>query len=332
MITTYGPFLLMFTNVLMVMASAIVMEDVILKTVDESISSFWSTDSVNPEVQHSIKKKSAQINNMYFSIYAFLLVSSTSMFPIFGDHREWNVCEVVFDYYFGVYSKIFNQLFFWSSPVACYVSLRLTGALLYGIEEISLQIFLINQRILQVSDDHPNYDKLKVGQNILWQNKIYHTLLSCIKHHIAVVTVFKKMLGIVKSVFIIVMTTGVLASIAVVFFVMNVFENGSSIMKLRLCILSICTIIIIFLYCLAGQKIADQMEGIFDTLTQCSWYNWDAKNKRILLIFMANSLKSCPLAFAGYVADYQQAVSIMRTSFSYGVVVYNLGILSDDFN
>jgi hypothetical protein len=172
----------------MVMASAIVMEDVILKTVDESISSFWSTDSVSSEVQHSIKKKSAQINNMYFSIYAFLLVSSTSMFPIFGDHREWNVCEVVFDYYFGVYSKIFNQLFFWSSPVICYVSLRFTGALLYGIEGLSLQIFLINQRILQVSDDHPNYDKLKVGQNILWQNKIYHTLLSCIKHHIAVVT------------------------------------------------------------------------------------------------------------------------------------------------
>jgi hypothetical protein len=172
------------------------------------------------------------------------------------------------------------------------------------------------------------------------------------------------MLGIVKSVFIIVMTTGVLASIAVVFFVMNVhrlmvignpkankfimifqvFENGSSIMKLRLCILSICTIIIIFLYCLAGQKIADQvqfvnlyrspsffyylqMEGIFDTLTQCSWYNWDAKNKRILLIFMANSLKSCPLAFAGYVADYQQAVSVSSCN---KFAKNNLNILADN--
>jgi hypothetical protein len=35
----------------MVMASATVMEDVILKTVDESISLCWSTDSVGPEVK-----------------------------------------------------------------------------------------------------------------------------------------------------------------------------------------------------------------------------------------------------------------------------------------
>jgi hypothetical protein len=66
--------------------------------------------------------------------------------------------------------------------------LRFTGAFLYGIEGLSLQIFLINQRILQVSDDHADYDKLKVGQNILWQSKIFHTLVSCIKHHICIVT------------------------------------------------------------------------------------------------------------------------------------------------
>jgi hypothetical protein len=52
------------------------------------------------------------------------------------------------------------------------------------------------------------------------------------------------------------------------------------------------------------------MEGIFDTLTQCSWYNWDAKNKQILLIFIANSLKPCSLTFAGYALDYQQGVSV----------------------
>jgi hypothetical protein len=173
---------------LMVMAFAIFMEDVLLKIVGESNSSFWSTDSVGPEVQHFIKKKSAQINYMYFSIYAVVLVSSTSMFPIFGDHREWNVCEVAFDHYFGVGSKIFNQLFFWSSPIMYYATLRLPGALLYGIEGLSLQIFLINQRILQVSDDRPDYDKLKVGQKILWQNEIFHTLCSCIKHHICIVT------------------------------------------------------------------------------------------------------------------------------------------------
>jgi hypothetical protein len=107
----------------------------------------------------------------------------------------------------------------------------------------------------------------------------------------------------------------------------QVFENASTIMKLRLAILSIATTIVIALYCQAGQKISDQvqlvkldmnsyffyyfqMEGIFDTLTQCSWYNWDAKNKQILLIFMANSLKRRSLTFAGIAIDYKQGVSV----------------------
>jgi hypothetical protein len=170
----------------MVMASAIVMENLILKVFVESINSFWSTDSVGPEVQHFVKKKLAQTIRLLVSIYAVLLLSSTIMFPIFGDHNEWCVCEVAFDHYLGVWSKFFYQLFFWSTPVMFYATLRLTGAFLFGIEGLCLQIFLINQRILQVSDDHPDYDKLKVGQKILWQNNIFQTLVSCIKHHICI--------------------------------------------------------------------------------------------------------------------------------------------------
>jgi branched-subunit amino acid transport protein AzlD len=182
------------------------------------------------------------------------------MFPIFGDHREWNGCEIAFDHYLGVCSKFFSQLFFCSIPtIMTYTMLRFTGAFLYTIEGLSWQIFLINQRILQVSGDHPDYDKLKVGQNILWQSKIFHILVSCIKHHICIVTLFKKILGIVQSIFIIVMIAGVLAAIALVFFTLNVFENANTIMKLRLGALSISVITIIIVYCQTGQKISDRV-------------------------------------------------------------------------
>ncbi|XP_068912416.1 uncharacterized protein [Tenebrio molitor] len=63
---------------------------------------------------------------------------------------------------------------------------------------------------------------------------------------------------------------------------------------------------------------------VFDTLTQCSWYNWDARNKQILLIFMANSIKPSTLVFAGIVVDYKLAVSIFRSACSYALVLYNL--------
>jgi hypothetical protein len=126
--------------------------------------------------------------------------------------------------------------------------------------------------------------------------------------------------------------------------VFQVFENASTIMKLRLCAFSTIATIIIVLYCQAGQKISDQvpladlyrntsysyyfqMEGTFDTLIQCSWHNWNAKNKQILLIFMENSLKPSSLGFAGYTADYKLAVSVSSTNkFSRD----NLNIVADN--
>jgi hypothetical protein len=69
------------------------------------------------------------------------------------------------------------------------------------------------------------------------------------------------------------------------------------------------------------------MEGIFDTLTQCSWCTWDAKNKQVLLIFMKNSLKPCSLGFAGYIVDYQQAVSVSSVN---KLARGNLNIVADN--
>jgi hypothetical protein len=93
------------------------------------------------------------------------------------------------------------------------------------------------------------------------------------------------------------------------------FENTSAILKLRLSVLTIVNVLIIATYCQAGQKIFNESGRVFDTLTQCSWYNWDARNKQILLIFMANSLKPSTLVFAGIVVDYKLAVSVSNKTF-----------------
>jgi hypothetical protein len=42
--------------------------------------------------------------------------------------------------------------------------------------------------------------------------------------------------------------------------IFQVFENASTIMKLRLGVLSTAAIIVIVLYCQAGQKISDQVQ------------------------------------------------------------------------
>ncbi|KAJ3621465.1 hypothetical protein MTP99_003595 [Tenebrio molitor] len=63
---------------------------------------------------------------------------------------------------------------------------------------------------------------------------------------------------------------------------------------------------------------------VLDTLSQCSWYNWDYKTKQVLLIFMANSLKPCTFTFAGFQVDKKLAVSIFRIGYTYALVLYNL--------
>ncbi|CAH1379721.1 unnamed protein product [Tenebrio molitor] len=63
---------------------------------------------------------------------------------------------------------------------------------------------------------------------------------------------------------------------------------------------------------------------IFDTLSSCSWYEWNAENKKILLIFLSNSLKPLGFSFAGVTLNYKLPLSIFRTGFTYALVLYQL--------
>jgi hypothetical protein len=48
----------------------------------------------------------------------------------------------------------------------------------------------------------------------------------------------------------------------------------------------------------------------FDTLTKCSWYDWDKRNKTVLHIFMTNCLKPFAITFAGIDVDYKLAITV----------------------
>jgi hypothetical protein len=48
---------------------------------------------------------------------------------------------------------------------------------------------------------------------------------------------------------------------------------------------------------------------------KCSWYNWDFRNKQILRIFLANSLKPFEVEFASIVLDYSFAFSVGKSKY-----------------
>ncbi|CAH1379655.1 unnamed protein product, partial [Tenebrio molitor] len=174
---------------------------------------------------------------------------------------------------------------------------------LYAMAEISLQIYLINQRILQVCVDNIDFDRLKIGQKIIYQNDIFKTLCSCTQHHVTVTRAFNILHDYVKPLMVIFSLVGALLAISFSFLILNAFEAESTLLKLRLSVAAVVNAFIVYTYCQNGQTIVDETGLVLDTLSQCSWYNWDYKNKQILLIFMANSLKPCSFTFAGFQVD-----------------------------
>ncbi|CAH1379874.1 unnamed protein product, partial [Tenebrio molitor] len=282
-----------------------------------------------------IFKNSTRTNLRFYVICGTTAVLGVLFCPFCGSDKEWNLAEIIFDEYLSPWSLLFYHIFYWSLPLLIYNTIRPCLILLYTTARMRLQVSLINQRILQDCVDNVDFDKLKVGQQISYQNKIFRTLCSCIDHHVLTIRMFKKLLATVKLPMVILLLLSVLVSIFVIFVTLYTFEDVSTIWKLCLIAMNIFVTMITFTIAQAGQNLFDETSNTLDILTQCSWYNWDAKNKQILLIFMANCLKPCSLAFAGIVVDYNLTLlvsiiiyyvllQVLRNACSYALVLYNL--------
>ncbi|CAH1379344.1 unnamed protein product [Tenebrio molitor] len=98
----------------------------------------------------------------------------------------------------------------------------------------------------------------------------------------------------------------------------------SAMLKIRIFSLLFCTMFLMAVFCKAGQDIVEETDRIFDALGTCSWYIWNIKNRKTLLIFMANSLQPFSFYFAGITVDYKLAVNVIKTCVSYGLVLCSL--------
>jgi hypothetical protein len=102
----------------------------------------------------------------------------------------------------------------------------------------------------------------------------------------------------------------------------------STILKVRSVLMITLDMLIVSIFCVAGQMLLNeasfnrrnqlwhiyplifQTTKIFDTLSSCSWYEWNAENKKILLIFLSNSLKPLGFSFAGVTLNYKLPLSV----------------------
>jgi hypothetical protein len=147
---------------------------------------FWSIDSAGPQARLLILKNASQINRFTYLIYAISAALSIVVLPVFGSHKEWMPTEYVFDRYFGSSSNILFHVAFSFAPFFVYSSVRHCGTLFYSILQLYLQMFLINQHILQICDDKTVLGKLTFEQRVRHENETFKKLCFCIDHHVVI--------------------------------------------------------------------------------------------------------------------------------------------------
>jgi hypothetical protein len=165
---------------------SMVLEKRVRYLVTEQKRLFWSIDSAGPQTRLLILKNASQINRFTYLIYGISAAWSIVMLPVFGSHREWLLVEYVFDRYFGSSSNILYHITLSLSPFFIYTSVRRCGSLLYIILQLYLQMFLINQRLLQICDDKTVLEKLTFEQRVRHENETFKKLCFCIDHHVVI--------------------------------------------------------------------------------------------------------------------------------------------------
>ncbi|RZC39407.1 hypothetical protein BDFB_008878, partial [Asbolus verrucosus] len=275
----------------------------------------WSIDNAGDDARRIIVKKSVKTNlfNVFaMFIFAFVAISN---FPLWGDQNEIFLCVRVFDELFGKWSTIPYYVYFATFPFLIYTSIRFCFILFYGILHLEIQIFLTNERILKISNDYHNLGEWKTSYGDAYQEEIYKKLCFYIKHHCILKQYITKLFKIVKSVMAPFLLLGTLVTISFIFFLLANLENMSSILKIRIFFFVCGNVLVLLIFCEAGQRLINELQTglIFDTLMECPWYNWNTRNKRLLLTFMTNSAIPSTMSFAGISLDYRLTISIGMT-------------------
>ncbi|RZC32230.1 uncharacterized protein BDFB_012794, partial [Asbolus verrucosus] len=290
------------------MSCSIIIEAKSWKILNDHLNSGWSIDSAGQKARKAILKKAKIFNNFSYLLFVFFAIKTIIMYPAFGGENELILCVEVFDKHFGTFSKIPYFFYFASLPFFSYSCLRLCYVMTYATLQMQVQTFLICEHIGQISIGYDNDDELKKRHGICYQEDICKRLSFCIKHHIILKRIIKKLANLAQPCMIVLLTVSVPCMIGILSFILYYIEDASNILKIRLACMTTCILLIMYMFCKSGQALFDETSCIFDTLVNCPWYIWNAKNRKILLIFLINSLEPLKFSFAGITLDYRLAV------------------------
>ncbi|XP_044257015.1 uncharacterized protein LOC123006532 [Tribolium madens] len=283
----------------------------------------WPLGMIRKKAQRKFERK-CQIINIYTSVVMLIFLSSTIVnYPCFGSQRDFFICFIVFEEYFGEWSFILNSCYFIGITFLCYHFLKICFFFVYGILEVQLQFSIIEEYLLQIYEiEHQK--SWKYLQDIRYQEGIRKSLRLCIKHHNDLKKLVKMIVNITLIGLPLFVLLGILLLISSMAFIINFADTMTNITKIRIYSYIASNLCISILLCWIGQQLINVTSNIFFTLAEAPWYFWNRDNRIIFLIFMTNCIKNESIVLAGICVDYQLIVSVLRISASYVLVFYNL--------
>nr|XP_015839637.1 PREDICTED: uncharacterized protein LOC107398782 isoform X1 [Tribolium castaneum] len=297
------------------MVFAMVMEKYTLEMVNLSESEFWPMDFAGKRMEAEIGRNYLMTRIVYYFLGGALLASMLILLPFFGDLNDWLLSSQMSVDYFGEWSVLVDLILFSTGPMVALSEIRAPAVFLYGIYKIDLQIFLLNKLIVQLSHE-------KARDDAKYQRRIFAKLRQFTKHHANLKKCMRGISDIMNlsmPVFVFIGAPGV---ISIMYYFLYSLDSASTITKIRSVYVAVFTSVIVATFAHAGQKISDNTSLIFDTLTTCPWNLWDKRNRKVLLIFMANSVKPMTFSVAGITVDYQFAIKVRYGS--WGFVMFEL--------
>jgi hypothetical protein len=154
----------------------------------------WSLDSAGDNVKRMILEKSARNNKINYVVLLSAVFTVFINFPIWADQNELFLCIQVFEHFFDKFSKIPYLVYCATMPYVCYAGFRLTFILLYFIFGVKEQIFLLNESILQISDDFSHLEDFDKIRNVAYQKTMYDRLRFYIRQHCELKRYFFKLI------------------------------------------------------------------------------------------------------------------------------------------
>ncbi|KYB27227.1 hypothetical protein TcasGA2_TC033153 [Tribolium castaneum] len=171
-------------------------------------------------------------------------------------------------------------------------------------------------KYIQELDNYSNRGSIALLHNESYQKEITARLKFCIKRHQEIIHVTAESVKIAGPFIVPFLITGLFLGTGQVLSILEVLD-GVPIQLWRIACLSIATLICASCFLLSGQSIESESERIFSTLIQLDWYNWNNKNRRLLLTVLANSLKPIQFKFATtFVINYVAGLNLCKMIYS----------------